>query len=85
MHRSSVIRHSCRVGRVVTTIVVLLGDIDNTLAVSLAIFCPPAGYVFGAISAELGDNSLQISPQRPDSLLNSITSYRASTSNSADS
>lgn len=43
---------------VVTFVVIQVGELDGAVALGLAILCPSAGYVFGALTAELQDDSI---------------------------
>jgi len=42
----------------VTFVIVQVGDLDGLISLCLAILCPSAGYVFGALTAELQDDSI---------------------------
>ncbi len=42
----------------VTFLIVQVGGLDGSIPIGLAILCPSAGYVFGALAAELQDDSL---------------------------
>jgi hypothetical protein len=42
----------------VTFLVVQVGDLEGAVALGLAILCPSAGYVFGALAAELHEDAI---------------------------